>query len=110
MIEPRREKFGLRNFRPGQIRTELYSLGKRIEARNFEFKKKNDCTIRVAQTKAMISCAQKSGFPFVDQGLFSVPALVFDLAQLTSQKRFDGGYEIIEPSTTFLSASYGQLW
>ena len=45
----------------------------------------------------------------VDQGLFSVRALVFDLAQLTSQKRFDGGYEIIEPSTTFLGTSYGQI-
>ena len=46
---------------------------------------------------------------FIDQGLFSVRALVFDLAQLTSQKRFDGGYEIIEPSTTFLGTSYGQI-
>ena len=45
----------------------------------------------------------------IDQGLFSVRALVFDLAQLTSQKRFDGGYEIIEPSTTFLGTSYGQI-
>ena len=45
----------------------------------------------------------------IDQGLFSVPALVFDLAQLTSQKRFDGGYVIIEPSTTFLGTPYGQI-
>ena len=45
----------------------------------------------------------------LDQGLFSVRALVFDLAQLTSQKRFDGGYEIIEPSSTFLGTSYGQI-
>ena len=45
----------------------------------------------------------------IDQGLFSVRALVFDLAQLTSQKRFDGGYEIIEPSSTFLGTSYGQI-
>ena len=48
-------------------------------------------------------------FVVIDQGLFSVPALVFDLAQLTSQKRFDGGYDIIEPSTTFLGTSYGQI-
>ena len=48
-------------------------------------------------------------FLFIDQGLFPVPALVFDLAQLTSQKRFDGGYVIIEPSTTFLGTSYGQI-
>ena len=45
----------------------------------------------------------------LDQGLFSVPALVFELAQLTSQKRFDGGYVIFEPSTTFLGTSYGQI-
>ena len=45
----------------------------------------------------------------IDQGLFSVQALVFDLAQLTSQKRFDRGYVIIEPSTTFLGTSYGQI-
>ena len=49
------------------------------------------------------------GMRLLDQGLFSVRALVFDLAQLTSQKRFDGGYEIIEPSTTFLGTSYGQI-
>ena len=45
----------------------------------------------------------------LDQGLFSVPALVFELAQLTSQKRFDGGYVIFEPSTSFLGTSYGQI-
>ena len=41
--------------------------------------------------------------------LFSVPSLVFELAQITSQKRFDGGYVIFEPSTTFLGTSYGQI-
>ena len=45
----------------------------------------------------------------IDQGLFSVPALVFELAHLTSQKRFDGRYAIYEPSTTFLGTSYGQI-
>ena len=45
----------------------------------------------------------------IDQGLFSVPALVFELAQLTSQKRFNEGYVICEPSTTFLGTSYGQI-
>ena len=52
---------------------------------------------------------QKTPWVALDQGLFSVPALVFDLAQLTSQKRFDGGYVIIEPSTKFLGTSYGQI-
>ena len=41
--------------------------------------------------------------------VFSVPALVFELAQLTSQKRFDGGYVIFEPSISFLGTSYGQI-
>ena len=45
----------------------------------------------------------------IDQGLFSVPALVFELAQRTSQKKFDGGYVIFEPSTSFLGTSYGQI-
>ena len=35
----------------------LYSLGKRLEACNFRFKKKRDCTICVAKTKLLISCA-----------------------------------------------------
>ena len=43
----------------------------------------------------------------LDQELFSVPALVFQLAQLTSQKRLDCGYVIFEPFTTFLGTSYG---
>ena len=36
----------------------------------------------------------------IDQGLFSVLALVFELARITSQKRFDGRYVIFEPSTS----------
>ena len=45
----------------------------------------------------------------LDQELFSVPALVFEQAQFTSQERFDGGYVISEPSTTFLGTSYGHI-
>ena len=41
--------------------------------------------------------------------LFSVLALVFELAQITSQKRFGGGYAIFGPSTTFLGTSNGQI-
>ena len=44
VYEPRREKTGLREFRPAQTQTGLY-------------KKKRNCTIRVAKTKALISFA-----------------------------------------------------
>ena len=53
-IEPQREKTGLRGFRPGLTQTVLYSLRSRLEAR---IKKKRNCTIRVAKTKALISFA-----------------------------------------------------
>ena len=35
--------------------TDLYSLKNRLEAWNFGFKKRRDCTIRVVKTKALIS-------------------------------------------------------
>ena len=38
-------------------KTSLYSLRKHGEAWNFGFKKKRDCTVRVAKTKALISFA-----------------------------------------------------
>ena len=41
----------------------------------------------------------------VDQELISVRALVFDLAQLTCQKRFDCRNAIIRSSETFLDTS-----
>ena len=44
-------------FRPGPTQTGMYSRSSRLETGNFEFKKKRDCTIRVAKTKALISFA-----------------------------------------------------
>ena len=38
IIEPRREKTGLRGFRPGPTQTGLYKLRKELEACNFGFK------------------------------------------------------------------------
>ena len=70
-LELRCEKTGLRGFRPGPRQTGLYNHRRWLEARNFGFRKKRDCTICVAKTKALISCAvfapllshmQKSGF------------------------------------------------
>ena len=52
--EPRREKTGLRRGFPTRSDT-----NRSVEARNFRlnFKKKRHCTIRIAQTKALISFA-----------------------------------------------------
>ena len=44
-------------FRPGLTHIDLYSHRIRQKARNFGFKKKRDCTIHVAKTKAVISYA-----------------------------------------------------
>ena len=44
-------------------------------------------------------------FPLLDQELISVRALVFDLAQLTFQKRFDCRNAIFRSSETFLDTS-----
>ena len=56
-FEPRCEKTGLLGFRPGLTHTGLYSYRSWLEASNFIFRKKRDCTIHVAKTKALISFA-----------------------------------------------------
>ena len=53
----RRETTCLRGFRPGLPQTGLYNNRRCLEALNFRFRKKRDCTIYVAKTKALISCA-----------------------------------------------------
>ena len=55
--EPRRQKTGLRGFRPGPTQIRLRRLRKWLEAWNFVFRKERDCTSRVAKTKALISFA-----------------------------------------------------
>ena len=55
IYEPRYEKTGLRGFRPGPTQTGLCSHRRWLETRNFGFRKKRNCTIRVAKTKALIS-------------------------------------------------------
>ena len=55
LYEPRCEKTGLRGFRPGPTQTRLCSYRRWLEAWNFVFRKRRDCTIRVTQTKALIS-------------------------------------------------------
>ena len=55
--EPVRDKTSNLGFRPGPTQTGLYSHRRSLEAGNFGFRKKRNCTIRVAQTKALISFA-----------------------------------------------------
>ena len=56
-IKPVREKTNNLGFRPGPTQTGLYSHRKWLEAGNFGFRKKRDCAIHVAKTKALISFA-----------------------------------------------------
>ena len=58
--ESSRENTKNLGFRPGLTQTSLFSNRSRLEAWNFRFNKKRDCTIRVAKTKeqkALISFA-----------------------------------------------------
>ena len=55
--EPVRERTNNFGFRPGLIQTELYKHRRWLEALNFGFKKKKDCTNRVAKTRALICFA-----------------------------------------------------
>ena len=57
LCELRCEKTGLRGFQTGPTQKGLYSLRNGPEAFNFGFRKKRNCNIRVAKTKALISCA-----------------------------------------------------
>ena len=58
--EPRCEKTSLPCFRPGPTQTRLYNNSRWLEACNFGFRNWRDCTIYVAKTKALISCAVMS--------------------------------------------------
>ena len=51
----RKPVFG--GFRPGLIQTRLYSHRRWLEALNFGFRYKRNCTAHVAKTKALISFA-----------------------------------------------------
>ena len=53
--KPRRQKTGLRGFRPGPTQTRLGNHRRWLETWNFGFRKQRHCTIQVAKTKALIS-------------------------------------------------------
>ena len=55
--EPVHEKTNNLGFRPGTTQTGLYSHRRWLEAGNFGFGNKRNCTTHVAKTKALISCA-----------------------------------------------------
>ena len=59
IIETLREKTNNLGCRPSLTQTGLYSHSdrSRLEAWNFGYKKKRDCTIHGAKTKMLISCA-----------------------------------------------------
>ena len=50
--EPSHEKTSNLGFRPGPTQTGLYSHRSRLEACNFGFKKKRNCSVCVVKTKA----------------------------------------------------------
>ena len=54
---PHREKTVVRGVQPGLTQTGLYNHRRWLEASNFGFRKRRDCTIYVEKTKALISCA-----------------------------------------------------
>ena len=56
-IEPLHEKTNNLGFRPDPKLTGLYSHRISLVALNFGFRKKRNCTIRIAKTKALMSCA-----------------------------------------------------
>ena len=63
--EPRCEKTGLRSFRPGPTQTGLYIHRTWLDACNVGFRKKRDCSICVAKTKALISFTVTAKLIFV---------------------------------------------
>ena len=73
VFEPRCEKTGVRGFRPSPTQTELYSIRRWLKACHFGFMYKGNCTIRIAKTMALISCAvAKSRFSHYEAVLFAI--------------------------------------
>ena len=55
IFEPRHERTNNVVFWTGRTQTELYKHSRSLEAGNFGFRKKRDCTIHLVKTKALIS-------------------------------------------------------
>ena len=85
-----RGQFG---FRPGLTQTGLYSHRRRLEARNFGFKKKKDCTIRAAKTADLRLCFRLCKLLVFSCGgsnkmMFQMPVLITGLT-FTRQALFN---------------------
>ena len=85
--EPCCKKTGLRGFWPGPTQTGLYKHRKWLEAWNFWFKKKSDCTIHVAKTKALISFAVTTKLIFVFVFAYSNSRFSRDAAHICIDKQ-----------------------
>ena len=83
MIEPPHEKTNNLSFRLGATQISLYSQRSKLEAWNFGFKKKRDCTFDEAKTKALISCAATA--QLICAFVFAYAKIRFsnDVAQMT---------------------------
>ena len=57
LFEPSYEKINNLCFQPGLTQTRLYGHRRWLEVSNLGFKKMRDSSVRVAKTKALISCA-----------------------------------------------------
>ena len=86
--ELRREKTRLRDFRPGPTQTGLYDHRRWLEAYNFGLSKKSNCTICVAKTMALISCAVANPRLFSHMqkaGVLMMPLNNANLSRLVSE-------------------------
>ena len=110
IIEPRRKKIGLLCFRPGLTRAGVCSYRRWLEANKFPFRKKRNCTIRVAKTNALIGCAVTAhlicAFVFVlAKFWFSHGA-----AQLSSYSLVPGSAPTNIRATSYSSQSISLTW
>ena len=80
-------------FRPGPTKTGLYSHRRWLEACSFGFNKKRVCTIRVAKTKALISCAVTAQLIYVfvfAYGDNHMQIVVFLMRRLSCEQKLPG--------------------
>ena len=79
-------------FRTGPTQTSLYSQRSRLEACNFGFKKKRNCTIRVAKTKAQ-RCLF---FAYADCWFSGAAHFMLIKYERSKMPRFRDGHEPLE--------------
>ena len=80
--EPRREITGLLGFLPGPTQTKLYNHRRWLEALNFGFGEKRDCTVCVAKTKALISFTVIAKLICVFVFAYAKSRFSYDVAQI----------------------------